>query len=241
MEKNDPDIVIHPFRAKKDPQLPEEGIFFVNPGEAGHAINCSLDQGGERFYLHNSNLVVTEGGDRFIAGPGVGAPVATLVVEKLIVLGAKRILLVGWCGAVDKNYCIGDLVVPDSAVSGEGTSRYYSMGESIAPHSGMVKRIQEWCDTLGLAHKSGCIWSTDAPYRESRKFLSTLNQEQNVVGVDMEFSALCSVASFRGVEFAAILLVSDEVWGERWTPGFKRTQFMENSRKVMELLLHNSI
>jgi uridine phosphorylase len=173
----------------------------------------------------------------FIAGPAIGAPAATLVMEKLIALGAQRIILMGWCGAVDRGYSIGDIVIPGNAVSGEGTSQYYCDGGQRPPSLQTAEFLQEMMSTQKLDWKGGTIWSTDAPYRESRKYLAELYGRQKVIGVDMEFAALCNVAGFRGIDFAAILLVSDEIMGEAWRPGFKKTVFTERSRLLIRLLL----
>jgi len=60
-----------------------------------------------------------------LAGPMVGAPYAVLILEKLIVLGAKRIIFLGWCGSVQEGLSIGDFLIPERGFIGEGTSRYY--------------------------------------------------------------------------------------------------------------------
>jgi len=83
----------------------------------------------------------------------------------------------------------------------------------------------------------GKIWTTDAPYRENRLFLKRLWQEEEAVGVDMEYSALCAVSSFRNIEFAGIFVVSDELWGEKWRPGFKKHEFLATGRKLIDQLL----
>ncbi len=231
------DIIIHPAKGKRDKEVPPIGIFFVTPAEAGNAIRAVLQNGGERRFLHNSNLAVSADGSRFVAGPAVGAPAAALVMEKLIVLGAQHIILMGWCGAVAPSCVIGDIIVPDKAVSGEGTSRYYGIDDTVQPCRQGNIRLQKLLKNEKLQYKEGTIWSTDAPYRESREMLHRLQKRHQVVAVDMEFSALCSVAAFRSVGFGAVLLVSDEVWGPCWKPGFKDSRFVERRERIMECLL----
>jgi purine-nucleoside phosphorylase len=53
----------------------------------------------------------------------------------------------------------------------------------------------------------------------------------------MEFSALCAVARFRKIQFAAVLTVSDELWGESWRPGFNKQFFIERKQTALQLLL----
>ena len=237
MSPTEDDIIIHPVRSKKDKEVPPAGIFFVTPGEAGQALSTVLQNGGERRFLHNSNLAVSGDGSRFVAGPAVGAPAAALVMEKLIVLGARHIILMGWCGAVDPSYVIGDIILPGNAVSGEGTSRYYGIKDTVKPCRQCTIQLQHLLKKEMLEYKEGTIWSTDAPYRESREMLHHLQNKHRIVAVDMEFSALCSVASFRSISFGAVLLVSDEVWGSRWKPGFKDSRFVERRERLVECLL----
>jgi hypothetical protein len=56
----------------------------------------------------------------------------------------------------------------------------------------------------------GPIWTTDAIYRETPEKV-TAYQQQNILAVEMEVSALLAVASFRSVQMAALLVVSDEL------------------------------
>jgi len=235
------DIVIHPRKTSKDRAIPSHGLLFVNPAEARAALTAVLDQGGQRGFLHNSQLAIAADNSYFIAGPAVGAPIAVLAMEKLIALGAHSIILMGWCGAVDRNYTIGDIVVPSAAVCGEGTSRYYSEETQPTPSSTAVVTIKDVLNKAQLPFLEGKIWSTDAPYRESRSYLQRLNAEEHVVGVDMEFSALCNVAAFRKIDFGALLIVSDEIWSSKWKPGFNNKHFQDRCRQVLQCLLQNRV
>jgi len=235
------DIIIHPLKTKKDKEIPPTGMFFVNPGEAHRALAATVKSGGEELFLHNSRLSLSSDSCRFVAGPAIGAPAAVLVMEKLIALGARRIIMMGWCGAIDPDFSIGDIIVPKGAVSGEGTSKYY--GDVKRPQSSSEGRnsLTRMLAAAQLPWKDGDIWSTDAPYRESRAFLQQLCREEHVVGVDMEFSALCSVASFRNIDFNAVLIVSDELWSSKWNPGFKNTIFRERCTRLLDCLLNDAL
>lgn len=237
MESRNDDILIHPVRSRKDQSVPPHGVFFVNPGEAKRAITTNLERGGRRQFLHNSTLAVSADGSSFIAGPAIGAPAAVLAMEKLIVLGARSILLVGWCGAIDRGFSVGDIVVPTGALVGEGTSQYYSAELAPLPSSRSVEETTALLRRHGEQPKHGIIWSTDAPYREKRSFLEQINRDKRVVGVDMEFSALCTVAAFRKIEFGAVLVVSDELWGAEWQPGFANPDFKKSCKTVESIVL----
>ncbi|HKJ63757.1 MAG TPA: nucleoside phosphorylase [Desulfopila sp.] len=235
------DCIIHPRKSRREREIPPTGILCVNASEAKEAVSIILEAGGERRTLHNSHLVVTVDGGRFVAGPALGAPAAALVLEKLIVLGARRIFFLGWCGAVCSTLSIGNILVPTSAVSGEGTSAYYTDSSKPEPSSALSSTVGEVLGSLELTWRKGTVWSTDAPYREKRKYLQMLHRIDQVVAVDMEFSALCSVAAFRKVDFAGAMIVSDELWRTNWRPGFKDEVFKKHCRQVLKGFLEKEL
>lgn len=231
------DVIMHPVRARKEKMLPETGLLFVNPTEARYVMSRVIANGGGKRFLFNSSLCVNSDETFFVAGPAVGAPMAVLCMEKLIVLGARRIFLVGWCGALQQVLEVGNVLLPGQALCGEGTSRYYSSDHEPRPSADLIVWLRETLAQSGMAWQEGKVWSTDAPYRESRELLASLRQEQDVAAIDMEYSALCTVAHFRGIEFAACMLVSDELWQKQWKPGFATPAFCLRSQELSELLI----
>jgi purine-nucleoside phosphorylase len=236
-DHNREDVIMHPVRVRKEKMLPEAGLFFVNPTEAHYAMSKVVADGGTKRFLFNSSLCVNRDETFFVAGPAVGAPMAVLCLEKLIVLGARRILQVGWCGALHQVLEVGNVLLPGQALCGEGTSRYYSSDHEPRPSADLIVWLREILAQSGIAWQEGRVWSTDAPYRESRELLTCLRQEQDIAAIDMEYSALCTVAHFRGIEFAACMLVSDELWQKQWKPGFASPAFCLRSQELSELLM----
>ena len=232
----DPHILIHPRRGRRERALPENGLLLVNPSEAVPSHRRLLQAGGESRFLFNSELTVARDGRYFMAGPAIGAPMAVLSMEKCIALGAKKIILYGWCGAISPDLETGDVLLPAQALVGEGTSQYYPLSAPATPSVALRERMAVIYGERGIRVRAGCVWSTDAVYREDRRILQELHQHHEVVAVDMEFSALCTVARFRGIEFAAVLVVSDELWGESWRPGFSKEPFLVQKERALALL-----
>jgi uridine phosphorylase len=240
---NDPGhdgIIMHPVRARREKKVPATGFLFVNPTEARYAVSRVVSEGGSKRFLFNSTLCVNEGGTFFVAGPSVGAPMAVMTMEKLIVLGAERIVLVGWCGGLQQNLTVGDIVLPGQALCGEGTSHYYSQDQEPKPSGSVVAWLRAALSRKEMAWEEGRVWSTDAPYRESRPLLASLRDNWKISAIDMEYSALCTVALFRGIEFAACMLVSDELWRQEWRPGFSAPSFQIRSQQLSSLLLDSA-
>jgi uridine phosphorylase len=222
-------VVIEPCREKSEPVLPDSGLFLLNPAEIAHAQAAS--RGWQRRYLFHSNLYVAGPGDTFWCGPALGAPMAVICLEKLIALGARRVVACGWCGSLCQEIGVGDLVLPTCAVSEEGTSAHYRVPGMVASSPFLRQRLKGFFSSRVNVHE-GPVWTTDALYRETREKVERF-AAQGILAVDMEFSALAQVAAFRGVELAAVLLVSDLPWQNPWQAAFRGKKFREKSRQLV--------
>ncbi len=230
-------IIIHPKRGAREKILPRKGIFFVTPREAAHAHKILREAGGEARFLYNSQLTVSASQELFVAGPAVGAPMAAMTLEKLIANGAAEVIMYGWCGSTQPRLPVASLLAAEMAFSGEGVSQYYALGAACcASDAALVCSVQKFLDGLALPWTSGAVWTTDAPYREDRNYIQQLVVEHDVVAVDMEYSALCSVALFRKIKFAALLIVSDALFADVWKPGFRDARFKSRNRTLVREL-----
>ena len=126
---------------------------------------CRLVQpAGPVRYIYNCALREGSWGGRPITltAPALGAPYAVMVLEKLMVLGARMVLALGWCGSLQSQLSIGDLVLPTATVSTEGTSGHYPLdGQPPDPDpglSGILRRLLSTSDPplaggAGLVHR----------------------------------------------------------------------------------------
>jgi len=82
----------------------------------------------------------------------------------------------------------------------------------------------------------GRVWTTDAPYRETvekvRKY-----QAEGLLAVEMEMSALFTVARFRKVELGGLMVISDELYDLTWRSGFESKTFHAAIRAGCEIIL----
>jgi uridine phosphorylase len=238
------ETIINPRREKGEPELPATGLFCVNPGDARY-LGARLDKlGATRHFLFNSDLHVisVESGASgvFVAGPAVGAPMAVMTLEKLIALGAGKVIVYGWCGSLSPELRTGDILLPTWGFSEEGTSGHYPIQEKPASSEFRRHDLEHALHAAGIACRQGPIWTTDAPYRETRGKVREY-AEQSILGVDMEFSALATVAIYRRIELAAVYPVSDELWQKSWRPGFKSKSFLATNRRVLDCMLEITI
>jgi uridine phosphorylase len=166
-----------------------------------------------------------------------GASATAFLVEHLIASGAKVILFSTAVGALQSYMNPGDFVIPSKIVIGEGTSRYYFPRiKAIRPDSEVMKILKEACSKIGVKPLVGPVWNTDAFYREMRSQIKKL-QARGVLGVEMESSATFTVARFRGIKAASLLVVSDSLANFKWELYFQndeyRKSWYESSHKII--------
>ncbi len=239
-EKKHSEGIIQPRKGKGDPHLPPDVLMVMIPAEllflAQKAGAAQTAFSNMRLY----DLYRSQGENETsvtLAGPFIGAPHAVMGMEKLIAMGARRILVLGWCGSLQPFLKIGDLVIPTHAVSEEGTSQHYpTASKNPASDSALNRTLETALKEKKTPFTKGPIWTTDAIYRETPEKV-TAYQQQNILAVEMEISALLTVSSFRSVQLAALLVVSDELFELKWNPGFSNSRLKNSSRAAAELLL----
>ncbi len=172
-----------------------------------------------------------------VIGDPVGAPQAVILMEQLIGFGVENILFLGLCGGLQEHTHIGDVVIPTHAHREEGTSFHY-LPPGVMPHASgeLVSAVENSAAQTDLTIHKGPLWTTDAIYRETRAKINKFRQ-MGALGVDMETSAVYSVAQYRGIEAAAVLVVSDETTGPEWKPGFSSPRFLETIGAACDLIL----
>ena len=238
------DAIINPMRGKNSPDLGPVAVMAATLPDL--SLLCNLLEFSEDSYqplfmsrlYHNRNE--SKAPRISLAGPFVGAPYAVMLLETLIAWGARNIFFVGWCGSVSETVKIGDIIVPTSALIDEGTSRHYlDKDTQIAyPSDSMRSVLNAGLNQKRVHFHRGPIWTTDAVYRETRRKVDQF-QRQGAIGVEMEISALFTVAEFRGIEIAALVIVGDELTSARWRPGFKTAAFKQARETACEVIIES--
>lgn len=188
----------------------------------------------------SARLYRTGEGDRgfFLAGPFIGAPHAAILLENLIVRGVRKVLFAGWCGTLTGDPAVGDVVLASGAYADEGTSRHYGVSDSftrLETSNRLNASLSQAMAELAVPVKTADVWTTDALYRETPEKIN-LFRDRGARIVEMELSALLAVASFRGVELSSLQLVSDDVSGAVWQPGFKDSRFKQGRKHLAALV-----
>ena len=176
--------------------------------------------------------------DLFVAGPFIGAPHAAILLENLAVRGVSSVIFTGWCGSLVEPLAIGDILLASGAFSDEGTSRHYGVPDANVPIETSLElnaMASDAMNHLGLEVKKAPVWTTDALYRETPSKIKHF-RDKGAWAVEMELSALLSVAGFRGLRLGSLLLVSDDVSGGVWNPGFKNPRFKKGRKTLCDIV-----
>lgn len=149
-----------------------------------------------------------------------GAPAAVRTLEEIQVLNFDKFISVGICGGLQDDAKIGDTLLIDQAIRDEGTSMHYQSPSVFSyPHFGFTEFLNEKMTEHKMGHKLGLCWTTDAPYRETKKKI-TYWKKKITLGVEMECSGLFSLAKYRQFAISSVLIISDVLNKECWDPNF---------------------
>ena len=177
----------------------------------------------------------------FIALPFWGAPAATAGLEVLIAGGGKLFIMAGEAGALSPKLRIGDVLVPTWGLREEGTSYHY-MPPNVVPKpdtkiaGALYEEVRKIKGRRKIRVLRGGIWSTDAIFRETDDKVAEYSK-LGILGVDMEATALMTVAKYRGVHLAIVTAVSDELYGDQRRTGFNTKKLRRTEKIVVEASL----
>ena len=143
---------------------------------------------------------------------GLGCPPTAIGVEELIRIGAKNIIRIGTCGAIQSFLEPGHMIIATGSVRGEHTSEeFISMEYPAVADYRVVRALVDACEKLGLPYHLGIIRSHDAFYMESPwavgDFRARLKPwvDMGVLALENEASTLFTLCSMQGIRAGTIL------------------------------------
>ncbi len=235
------DSIVPPLGARKAPKLGPVAIMVSCEPDLKMIRSQLKKPVGQPFFT--STLITSTGSDKGIcvAGPFIGAPYAAIILESLIARGVQQVIMLGWCGAVTHDITVGDLIIPSKTIVDEGTScNYIELDTSLPcslPDESLGRQLFDIPILKEVAAKKQVVWTTDAIYRETPKKVAYFRQ-LGAQAVEMECSALFSVASYRQVPITALLTVSDSVAAKDWDPGFRNKRFKQARKNACEAVIY---
>ncbi len=123
----------------------------------------------------------------------------------------QNIIRIGTCGALDENIKVGDLVVVDKVIRGDGVTPYYvDKNFQTLADKRITDTLYDVAKSMGVNIHRGITWSTDALLRETREIVEAKRKE-GAIAVDMVSSTLLTIAQVYNIKAGSILAVSDNV------------------------------
>ena len=175
-----------------------------------------------------------------VQGSGMGIPSIAIYASELISeYGVKNLMRVGTCGAMQPHIRIRDLVLAQSASTDSSFNRHVFGGWDYAPTANfkMLHSAYERAVAHGIEPHVGNIFSSDVFYRDETTVTNLLTKH-GVLAVEMETTALYTLAAKHSVNALTILTVSDHlITGEATTAQERQTTF----HSMMEIALETAI
>jgi uridine phosphorylase len=196
-------------------EVPEKVILV---GDRSRVLRAAGMLEGARVLNEERGLTTTLGNwldmPVMVSAFGMGAPIAAVVMHELADLGARLFVRAGTM--MTRSPDLGTFIVAERALIHEGTSATYGYTEpEIDLDAGIAASLVRAADGEPVA--IGTVASCDGFYTQMTDLLGgrgdgaeldRLWDDEEVIGVDMETSALASAARRLGVGFGSICLAS---------------------------------
>jgi purine-nucleoside phosphorylase len=148
-----------------------------------------------------------------IHGSGMGMPSLSIYANELITFyGAKTLIRIGSCGAMQHDVKVRDVVIAMTATTISTPSRGIMRELNFAPCADytLLEKAVGAARSKGTPTHVGGIYSSDVFYDE-RPDLTEIMTRHGVLGVEMEAAELYLVAARHGARALAICTVSDHL------------------------------
>jgi DeoD family purine-nucleoside phosphorylase len=182
------------------------------PGDPGRAMRLAqLLVDSPRMVNHHRGLwgytgTAGDGDLLTVQSTGMGGPSAAIVAEELIVLGARRFVRVGTCGALADGIALGELVVADAALAEDGASRALGGAGTAEPDPDLLAGLRAAAPDARV----GAVVSADLFYDPDPGRADGW-RSAGALAVEMEAATIFRVAARHGARAACVCVVSDVV------------------------------
>ena len=148
-----------------------------------------------------------------VQGSGMGLPSISIYLNELLdEYDAQTVVRVGSCGAMSHDLSLRDLVIASGACTDSSMNRIRFEGLDYAPVADfdLLRKAYDAAQGLPVNAKVGLLLSSDSFYHP-RPEVTARMAEYGVLAVEMEASALYTLAAKYGRQALAICTVSDHI------------------------------
>ncbi len=146
-----------------------------------------------------------------IVAQTIGGPYTVLIAEQMAVCGMKAVVGLASAGRIGRALPLPGIVVADEAVRDEGTSLHYlAPSETVTGDAKLAEALTVAMKEVGLPVRQGLVWTTDAPYRETRSQIDHW-ASRGVLAVEMQAASLFAFGQARGISTGLVAHVTNAI------------------------------
>jgi purine-nucleoside phosphorylase len=176
-----------------------------------------------------------------VQGTGMGVPSISIYVNELIQeYDVQKLVRVGSCGALQKDVKVRDVILASTSTTDSQMNRMVFGGIDYAPTANfdLLKKAYDVGVEKGLKLRVGNVFTSDSFYRDNAMELFNLLAKYNVLAVEMETTALYTLAAKFDREALSILTVSDHIiTGEETTAEERQTTFNDMMEVALDAVI----
>lgn len=173
-----------------------------------------------------------------VQGTGMGVPSLSIYANELMEsYDVQKLIRVGTCGALQKDVKVRDVILASTSTTDSQMNRMVFGGIDFAPTADfpLLKNAYDSGVEKGLNLRVGNVFTSDSFYRDNAKELNELLAKYNVLAIEMETSALYTLAAKHSRQALSVLTVSDHIiTGEETTSEERQTTFNEMIEVALE-------
>lgn len=163
-----------------------------------------------------------------VQGTGMGQPSAAIYITELLrEYGVHTLVRVGSCGALREDVAVRDVILASGACTDSSMNRIRFEGYDYAPVAdfSLLSAAAATAADIGVRSHVGLLFSSDSFY-SPRPDITARMAEFGVLGVEMEASALYTIAAGNGARALTVCTVSDHIiTGEETTSAEREQSF----------------
>jgi len=175
-----------------------------------------------------------------VQGSGMGIPSIAIYATELIKhYGATTLIRVGTCGAMQPVVKVRDIVLAQTVSTDSNYNKDTFRGWDFAPCADftLLQKAHALALAAGITPHVGNVFCTDVFYRDDKSITNRLI-DHGVLAVEMESTALYTIAARHKVRALSILTASDHLLSaESTSPEERQTAF----RAMMEIALETAL
>ena len=172
----------------------------------------------------------------YIESKCIGAPSTMECILPLGVTKCKNIIFIGSCGALDEEYKIGDIVIPEYSLCGDGASRYLNKNfedeflKKEYPSEHLTKKVLDLLDKDDIKYYYVPNISVDTIFGQYTH-IDTF-KELNVKTIEMETANVFKCSKMMNINVTAIFCISDNTIVNKSLFSGRTLEEKENRNKV---------